>query len=141
MPKYWIGVASRDHVMKGIEGGFCQLCHGRMSAVRRLSPGDWIVYYSPRSEMRGGEAVQAFTAIGKIKTGEPYLFDMGLGFVPPRRDVDFVACTEAPIRPLIDRLGFIENKKSWGYRFRFGILDVPAEDFKLIAAAMNADVS
>ncbi|MGG1220830.1 EVE domain-containing protein, partial [Priestia endophytica] len=27
--RYWVGVASRDHVMKGVQGGFAQLCHGK----------------------------------------------------------------------------------------------------------------
>jgi hypothetical protein len=26
---YWIGVALKDHVLKGVAGGFCQLCHGK----------------------------------------------------------------------------------------------------------------
>jgi hypothetical protein len=128
MPKYWIGVASRDHVMKGVEGGFCQLCHGKMSAVRRLAAGDWIAYYSPRTEMRGGQPVQSFTAIGRITSGEPHLVDMGHGFVPARRAVAFVTCNEAPIRPLIERLAFIKNKKNWAFPFRLGILSISAED-------------
>jgi hypothetical protein len=49
MMRYWIGIASLDHVRKGIEGGFCQLCHRKTGPMRRLAPGDWIVYYSPRS--------------------------------------------------------------------------------------------
>jgi hypothetical protein len=49
MMRYWIGIASLDHVRKGIESGFCQLCHGKTGPMRRLAPGDWIVYYSPRS--------------------------------------------------------------------------------------------
>jgi hypothetical protein len=141
MTRYWIGVASRDHVEKGVAGGFCQLCHGKMSAVRRLFPGDWIVYYSPRTAMRGGEPVQAFTAIGQLKEGEPYLFDMGGGFVSARRDVRFIDCKEAPIRPLIDRLSFIKNKRNWAYVFRFGIVLVPRDDFEAVAKAMSADIS
>ena len=38
--RYWIGVASRDHVMKGVAGGFCQLGHGKSAPVKRLAPGD-----------------------------------------------------------------------------------------------------
>jgi hypothetical protein len=139
MPKYWIGVASRDHVRRGVAGGFCQLSHGKMPAVRRLSPGDWIAYYSPRTELRGGEPLQAFTAIGRVKEGEPYLFDMGGGFVPARRDVAFVECNEAPIRPLIERLGFIKSKKNWAYPLSFGILEISGEDFRLIEEAMGVD--
>ena len=136
--RYWIGVASKDHVMKGVEGDFCQLCHGKSNPLKRLTPGDWIVYYSPRTAMNGGEVVQAFTALGQISQGEPYLFDMGGGFVPYRRDVRFVVAQEAPIRPLIERLSFIKNKQSWGYVFRFGLLEIPELDFQQIAIAMQA---
>jgi hypothetical protein len=135
----WIGVASKEHVQVGAAGGFCQLCHGKASAVRRLSPGDWIAYYSPRTQIKGGEAVQAFTAIGRAKPGEPYAFDMGNGFVPARRDVNFHLAHDAPIRPLIDRLSFIKNKSNWAYPFRFGMLKVTKADFSIIAEAMGID--
>jgi hypothetical protein len=136
-PRYWIGVASKDHVLTGIEGGFCQLCHGKSNSIERLTPGDWIVYYSPRTAMNGGETVQAFTAIGQILAGGSYPFDMGNGFVPARRDVHFLDATEAPIRSLIEDLSFIKNKKSWGYVFRFGLLEIPELDFQRIATAMK----
>jgi EVE domain len=140
-PRYWIGVASKDHVLKGIEGGFCQLCHGKSNPLKRMVEGDWIVYYSPRTAMEKGEAVQAFTAVGQILSGEPYLFDMGNGFVPHRRNVQFLAAQEAPIRSLIEDLSFIKNKQSWGYIFRFGLLEIPEPDFQRIMLAMNAQVS
>jgi hypothetical protein len=138
--KYWIGVASLDHVEKGVEGGFCQLCHGKMSVMQRLSAGDWIAYYSPRTHMQRGEPVQAFTAIGQLKDGEPYLFDMGGGFIPARRNVAFVRCKQASIRPLIHELCFIRNKKNWAYPFRFGILEISPHDFRQIARAMEVDL-
>jgi EVE domain len=138
--RYWIGVASRDHVFKGVQGSFCQLCHGKSNPLKRISAGDWIIYYSPRTAMKGGEAVQAFTAIGQISEGEPYPFDMGNGFIPYRRNVQFIAAQVAPIRPLIDDLSFIQNKTSWGSRFRFGLLEIPAEDFQRIAAAMEVEI-
>jgi hypothetical protein len=137
MPKYWIGVASRDHVRAGVAGGFCQLAHGKMTAIRRLSAGDWIAYYSPRTELRGGEPLQAFTAVGRVKEREPYLFDMGGGFVPARRDIEFFDCSEAPIRPLIERLSFIKSKNNWAYPLRFGLLEISGADFWLISKAMG----
>lgn len=136
MPGFWIGVASAEHVAHGVAGGFCQLCHGQMRAVRRLSPGDWIAYYAPRTRVRGGEPVQAFTAIGQVLEGEPYAVNMGGGFVPARRRVAFLPCVVAPIRPLIPRLGFIRDKAHWGVAFRFGMLAVTPEDFGVISAAM-----
>jgi hypothetical protein len=136
--RYWIGVASRDHVMTGVAGGFCQLGHGKAAPVKRLAPGDWIAYYSPRSKLEGGEPVQAFTAVGKIKPGDPYQGDMGGGFHPTRRDVDFLrAAREAPIRPLLDQLSFTRGRPSWGSAFRRGSFAVSAEDFLVIAEAMG----
>lgn len=138
--RYWIGVASKDHVLKGIAGGFCQLCHGKSNPLKRLAIGDWIVYYSPRTAIQGGELVQSFTAIGKISEGEPYRFNMGKGFIPHRRDVQFIAAEDAPIHPLIEDLSFIQNKKSWGYPFRFGLLKIPEVDFQRIAEAMRVQI-
>jgi len=136
---YWIGVASRDHVRKGKDGGFCQLGHGKASAMRRLLQGDWIVYYSPRTQLKGGDVVQAFTALGRVEAAEPYTVDMGNGFNATRRDVAYLGASDAPIRPLIDRLSFIGDKKNWAYQFRFGVLKIPKADFAIIAAAMGVD--
>jgi EVE domain len=88
-----------------------------------------------------GEALQAFTAVGQILPGEPYLFDMGNGFISHRRDVQFVAAQEAPIRSLLEDLSFIKNKQSWGYVFRFGLLEIPEPDFQRIMLAMNAQAA
>lgn len=137
--KYWIGVASRDHVKAGVAGGFCQLGHGNHAPVARLSPGDRIVYYSPRTEMTGGETVQAFTAIGEVLPGEPYSGNMVGGFMPARRDVRFFAAADAPIRPLLEGLSFTKGRKSWGYAFRAGVFQMTPDDYALIAAAMGAN--
>ena len=91
--------------------------------------------------MRAGEMLQAFTAIGQVKSGEPYAYDMGGGFVPTRRDVDFKPCRETPIRPLVPRLSFIRNKRSWGYVFRFGQIEIPEADFQIISDAMGVAIA
>ena len=138
-PRYWIGVASQEHVLKGVQGGFCQLCHGKHNPLKRLSASDWIIYYSPRTAMGSGDIVQSFTAIGEVLDGEPYLFDMGNGFEPYRRDIRFVEAEETSIRLLLEDLTFIKNKKSWGYVFRFGFFEIPELDFQKIAAAMKVE--
>jgi predicted RNA-binding protein len=63
---------------------------------------------------------------------------MSPGFHPYRRKVEFTDCVEAPIRPLIDELDFIDDKRRWGYRFRFGLFRIDRHDFELIRAAMTA---
>lgn len=139
MPKYWIGVVSRAHVKIGEAGSFCQLNHGKAAPVQRLSSGDWLIYYSPRTAYPDGEPVQSFTAIGRIRAGEPYQVTMEGGFTPTRRDVDYVPAKEAPIRPLLDELKFTAGKKSWGMIFRRGVFEITHDDFLMIAEAMNVE--
>jgi len=137
MRNYWIGVVSRSHVQIGVQGGFVQLNHGKQAPLRRLHGGDMLVMYSPRESYPDGPALQAFTAIGTIKSGEVYQVKMSPEFNPYRLDVDFFECTEAPIKPLVDRLSFIKSKTRWGAAFRFGCIKVPEPDFALIADAMK----
>ncbi len=128
-------------VERGVEGGVAQLGHGKEAPLRRLSRGDWLVYYSPKESRNGGEPLQAFTAMGRVGGEEAYRFDMGGGFVPFRRDVAYLpAEEEAPIRPLIDRLSFIRNKERWGQAFRSGHFEIHPEDFELIASAMGLNL-
>ena len=60
--RYWIVVASRDHVQRGVEEGICQVCHGKEGQLRRMSEGDWIVFYSSKERYDGAEKCRKFTA-------------------------------------------------------------------------------
>jgi hypothetical protein len=137
MPNYWIGVVSRSHVQIGVKGGFVQLNHGKKAPVQRLKAGDMLAMYSPRESYPDGPPLQAFTAIGTIKSGEVYQVEMSPELKPYRVDVDFSACKDAPIKPLVETLTFIKSKTHWGAAFRFGYIKVPEADFARIADAMN----
>jgi len=137
--KYWIIVASKDHVQRGVQAGFCQACHGKSTPLKRMKPDDWVIFYSPKTEFKGNERYQSFSAIGKIEPGAVYQGDMGDGFKPFRRDVAFLKCNQVPIQPLISNLSFIKNKQRWGYMFRFGFFEIPKEDFELISSQMLAE--
>ena len=136
----WVNTISRDHVRAGVEGGFTQAGHGKASGLRRLSAGDSVVFYSPKSSLQGGTPLQAFTAIGHVEDDELYQVEMSHDFRPWRRHVRFSPCVQAPIAPLIDELSFIKDKQRWGYPFRFGLFEIPCTDFELIKTAMAADV-
>lgn len=135
----WIVVACAEHVARGREGGFMQAGHGKRAPLARLHAGDRVATYSPTQAMGGKAPLQAFTAIGVVREGEPYAFDMGGGFVPFRRDVNFVAAAAAPIRPLLDTLAFAQPRANWGRKFRYGLFDIGDADLRCIAAAMRAD--
>ncbi|MGN9867232.1 EVE domain-containing protein [Bacillus swezeyi] len=134
--KYWIGVASRDHVLMGVSGGFAQLCHGKEAPLKRMNSGDWIIYYSPKQNLKDQIPYQKFTAIGKVADDSVYKFDAGEGFTPYRRKIDFLRCLEMSIHPFIPSLSFIKNKKHWGYSFRFGHTEISEQDFNLIFKQM-----
>ena len=134
--KYWIVVVSKDHITRGVEGGFMQANHGKDAPLKKLKPDDWVIFYSPKQTYGGKEPLQAFTAIGQVKDGEIYQHKMSEDFMPYRRDVVYYKSTETPIEPLIPHLHFIKNKKSWGFKFRFGFFEIPEVDFELIRSAM-----
>ena len=141
MSAHWIAVASAAHVRIGREGAFMQVNHGKAAPLRRVKPGDGIVYYSPSTVLGEKDGLQSFTAIGAVRDGEPYQGYMGAGFTPFRRDVDWAKAEEAPIKPLLDRLDFTAGRPNWGYQFRFGLFSISAHDFALIAGAMGAELA
>ena len=137
---YWVGVAAKDHVDNAIAGGFTQVNHGKAAPLERMRAGDGFVFYSPRTAYPDGEPLQAFTAIGRVRTGTIYQQTLNAEFRPFRVDVDYLLSQPAPIKPLIAQLSFIRSKTHWGAAFRFGMLRIPEADFALIAAAMRCEL-
>ncbi len=134
--KFWIGVASKDHVANGVKLGICQFCHGKSAPAKRLNKGDFVIYYSPKNSMHGFESYQQFTAIGIVQDDSPYQVDMGDDFKPFRRNIQYLNAQHVPIKPLVEVLPFIKNKKSWGYVFRYGLLEIDQVSFEIIATHM-----
>ena len=135
--RYWLGVVSRAHILIGVEGSFIQLNHGKKAPLQRMHTGDWICVYSPKEDLGSKTPCQRFTAIGRLASDRIYQVDMGNGFTPYRVDVEYHSCLEASILPLIEHLSFIKDKQHWGYAFRFGHLEIPEVDFRLIASKMG----
>jgi predicted RNA-binding protein len=134
--RFWVAVASRNHVETGVAEGIAQFCHGKLAPAKRVKKGDWIVYYSSKERFGEPTALQKFTAIGQVTDDFPYQFEMSAVFKPYRRNVKYLKCVPVDIRPLIDRLAFIKDKKHWGAVFRYGFLEVDRESFELIAGMM-----
>jgi len=151
MSRNWLVVASADHVAMGSTGGFMQACHGKPAPMRRLQPGDRVVcyspsqHYSPSHASRAKDRLQAFTAIGTVRDGEPYRADPGhadpgyadggAGFQPWRRDVAWHDAEPVAISALQDALAFL-REKNWGYRLRQGLVEISDADMTAIAEAM-----
>jgi hypothetical protein len=140
MSKNWIAVASAEHVRLGRSQGFIQVWHGKAAPLRRIQPGDRVVFYSPTEAFRGKDRLRAFTAIGIVKQGEPYRAEMSGGFSPFRRDVAWQTAKETLIEPLLEQLEFTSDKRNWGYQLRFGLFEISDADMARIARAMGASL-
>ncbi|MFO1259447.1 MAG: EVE domain-containing protein [Gammaproteobacteria bacterium] len=133
---FWIGVACKEHVENGVKLGICQFCHGKSAPAKRLSHGDFIIYYSSKITMAGSDLYQKFTAIGEVIDDAPYQVDMRDGFKPFRRNINYFDAKHIDIKPLVPLLPFIKNKNSWGYVFRYGFLEIDQKSFEIIASGM-----
>lgn len=131
----WLGVVSKDHVMRGVSLGVVQVGHGKRPPLARMRPGDWFVYYSPREKIDAGASLQAFTAIGEIRDDEIWQADEG-SFTPWRRRAEYLTgVADVPIRNLALDLTAGPN---WGHQLRRGLLELTEHDFGRIRTAMTA---
>jgi len=135
-PKFWIGVACKEHVANAVQLGICQFCHGKSTPAKRLSRGDFVIYYSSKITIENTEPYQKFTAIGIVTDDTHYQVDQGSGFKPFRRNIRYFDGKHTDIKPLIPVLPFIKNKISWGAIFRYGFLEIDEGSFLIIAQKM-----
>lgn len=144
MTKYWLGVVSKEHVLRGVELGIAQANHGKRTAVERMQPGDTLIYYSPREGMRSGAPVRAFTAIGTIGDrpawqADPVELPDGGCFQPWRRSVSYrTDARETAIDELRDELD-LTSSPNWGMVLRRGLIELTAHDHAVIAKAMTGE--
>jgi hypothetical protein len=134
--KYWITVVSKDHIKRGVEGGFMQANHGKSGPLKKLHVNDWVIFYSPKVTYQGDEKLQAFTAIGQVTGQDVYRHKLADNFIPYRRDVNFYPGKEVSFIPLIPQMEFIKSKNAWGFHFRFGFFEIAKTDFELIRSKM-----
>ena len=137
--KYWIGVISKDHVEMGIAEGIGQLTRGKKEPLLRLSKDDWLMYYSSKLTLQGGEPYQKFTAIAHVADDTIYQVKLSKDKEPYRRRMNYFPCQEVPIHDVLEELSFLPDKKHWGYPFRFGLVQIPEEDFIVISTAMKME--
>ncbi len=136
MARFWIGVVSENHVKIGVKGGFCQVCHGKGTPLRRMNKGDYLLYYSPKIDLDSEEKLQAFTAVGKMKDNNIYQFEMQPNFVPFRRDVEYY---EAVSPCSIEIAREHQEWKKYSTQLRYGHFEISKDFFMFIFNHMKND--
>jgi hypothetical protein len=136
--KYWLGIVSKEHVLKGKVEGFAQVCHGKKAPLARMKKNDWLIYYSPGNTI-GKSDLQAFTAIGTVPDEYVFQFKMFEGFIPYRRKIEYLQAKEVLLSSIKSKLKFTQEK-NWGYQLRRSLVELSNEDFLTIAKSMEVEV-
>jgi len=137
--RYWLGVAPREQVLRGVSMGLAQANHGSRAALEDMRESDGVVYYSPKTDTEG-ETLREFTAIGWIAEGTPGQADQPRsgGYRPWRHPVDYdTDAVSTSIRPLLNVLEFTREDPDWGYQLRRGLLEISRHDYDLIRRQMR----
>lgn len=130
----WLGVASAEHVRRGVGLGIAQIGHGKRSGLARMKEGDTVVYYSP-VERRGDKTpLRQFTAIGTIVDDEIWQADEG-DFKPFRRRVCYEDAQPVPVEDVKIHLQ-LTTAPNWGYQLRRGLVSLDAEDVAVLRESM-----
>lgn len=112
MSKNWLAVASAEHVRLSKKMGIMQVCNGKLAPLKRITPNDFIIYYSPTDTFKGKDKLQSFTAIGIVKPDEPYQVVMDNFFRPFRRNVQWARGGKFPLHPFVMSLSLPGTKRA-----------------------------
>ena len=139
--RYWLGVAQRDNVRRGVAMGFAQAGYRLRTTLEGMRESDGVVYYSPKTAVEG-ELLREFTAIGFVAEGNAYEFrdpaTPSGTYVPWRRRIDYdTDAVSTSIRPLLNVLEFTRSDPDWGYQLRRGLLEISRHDYDLIRRQMR----
>lgn len=138
MQKYWINVAPRERVLKAVEESAMQ-SQGNEAHLNRIDKDDWVIFYSHRADAAGTVKLQFFTAIGQVVDKNTYQVKDDSTQKSFSRKMNYLKTKETPLIPLIQKLSFIRNKKYWGTVFKMNLIQIPKEDFDLIAQEMKPE--
>src|SRR3954452_9229044 len=120
----WVIVASRDHARRGVHGGFVMANHGKRPPLARMSAGDGVLIYSPRSTYPHGEPLRAITIVGEVTGDEPEPSEaITDGF---RRAASLREIEPPPLEEIREHLP--------ASRIRFGFFELDATDADAICA-------
>ena len=138
MTKYFIGVATKDHVDLGVREGIMQVCHGKKAQLSRLKKNDIIMYYCTSKVYGKKDKYQSIAACGRVKDDKIYQFEINKDFIPWRRDVEYEQELQpVKVKEILDQLSFIKNKNRWGIYFISGLVEINFQDYEVVIEKMR----
>lgn len=141
MNRYWIALASYEHVNMSISGGFACVAHGKKKPLEAMKSGDGLIYYSPTEIFGVKKPLQKFTALCIVEDAEPYEAEISPGVLVWKQVVDYKPTQSISVKDHLNELTFIKNKQFWGMSFRRSVFSISKEDFVHIAHHMGFELS
>ena len=126
----WLGVASAEHVRRGVSLGIAQIGHGKRAGLARMTEGDILVYYSPTEHLGDRAKLQRFTALGTVADSEIRQADEG-DFKPFRRRIRYESVRSLPLQEVGSLLDLTADPH-WGYQLRRGLIPLSLHDREIL---------
>merc|ERR1712098_144887 len=139
---FYLISASRDHVNSGRSHSIVQANHGIKAPLPRMRPGDGVVFYSARHQIKGKDLCQRFTAIATVDYGEPYQEQVSETWKPWRREATYEEDVhEVDVKDVLGKLGCLgRGKEGWGVYLRRGFMQIGPEDWEVLRDSMMGEV-
>ena len=141
MAAHYLGIAEKIHVDLVVDAGVVVLGLKGPNGVRKLRPGDGVIYYSPKTAP-DGEVLRSFTAVGTVLGDMEYERDFPSGTKLWVRAVDWHPVVgDVSIYDLLKDLSWIKKPKNWGFYMRGAHRAIPEADFNLISKRLRGDMA
>lgn len=134
--KHWIAVVHKSLATIMAQHGFVAFSHGKKLAADKVSVGDSVILYAPKTDFEG-DPVQAFVGLAAV-TGEQSTERAfpGTDLTAWTRAARFAKTRDVPVKPMLEDLGFVTNPRYWGMAFRRSLFEISQADFDHIEKAM-----
>jgi hypothetical protein len=103
-----------------------------------MKPGDGIIFYSARQQIKGKDLCQRFTGIATIQNGDAYQDSSHESFRAWRRHAKFEKeAKEVDVRSVLPKLACLNNGAvGWGRALMRGVMKIGEDDFRVVKEAM-----
>lgn len=135
----WLGVASAEHVRRGVSLGIAQIGHGGRAGLARMKQGDTLVYYSPVERLGDTAPLRQFTAIGTIADDVIWQADDG-DAKPFRRRVRYENTQPVSVKD-VKALLRLTSAPHWGVQLRRGLVPLDLADIEVLKESMVRTVT
>src|SRR3546814_15854 len=99
--RYWITVATQEHIRRGQTNSFLQIGHGKRTILARIKQDDWVIFYAPKVSLSDKTPIESFIAMGQAVDSDIAKVMVTAEYQPYRRRFIYAPIVPVPIEPLL----------------------------------------